>query len=117
MDIIPYKGYTVVVFDEDDDIIRVHEIQDNTEKNLLIYVPLEGTDDKYLHPDRFLVSNYDASLMNHFLWEGLFTEKEQNQEMYRMIDKFIETGNPFLIENYVFVTDEPFYDYSGGPEE
>jgi hypothetical protein len=116
MDIIPYKGYTVVVFDENDDLSRIHEIQDNTEKNLLIYVSIEGTDDKYLHPDRFIVRNYDASLMNHFLWEGLFSQEEHDREMYKIIDNFIETGNQITIEKYEFVSDEPFYDYSGGRE-
>jgi hypothetical protein len=116
METIDYRGFTVVVFDETADLSRIHEIQNNTEKNNLIYVALEGTDDKYLHPDRFIVKNHDASLMNHFLWEGLFSQEEQTQEMYRMIDNFIETGNPYLIEKYEFVADEPFYDYSGGRE-
>jgi hypothetical protein len=116
METIDYRGHTVVVFDDTTDLSHIHEIQNNIEKNNLIYVALEGTEDKYLHPDRFLVKNYDASLMNHFLWEGLFTKNEHEKEMYRMIDKFIETGNQFLIEKYDFVSDEPFYDYSGGRE-
>ena len=46
-----------------------------------------------------------------------FYQKEHEEEMYRMIDTFIETSKPYLIEKYEFVSDEPFYDYSGGLEE
>ena len=80
METIDYRGYTVVVFDETADLSRIHEIQNNTEKNNLIYVALEGTDDKYLYPDRFIVKNYDTSLINHFLWEGLFTKKSMKKK-------------------------------------
>lgn len=116
METIVYRGYTVVVFDENADLSRIHEIQNNTGKNNLIYVSLEGTDDKYLHPDRFLVKNYNASLINHFMWEGLFMQDEQDKRMWEMIDMFIGTNKQSIIENYKFSEDEPFYDYSGGRE-
>lgn len=113
----PYRGYTVVYIDESCDTKGLRQLQDKTEKNKLIYVNLEGVEDKYLHPDRFIVKNYESSLINHLLWDGAFTLEEQEKRTYEMIDKFIDTGKQTLIENYDYVVDEPFYDYSGGPEE
>lgn len=115
------RGFSVSVFEGDEDLSDLHQLQDNSglaglEKNKLIYVSLEGTNDKYLHPDRFLVKNYTASLTNHFMWEGLLTQEEQNERLYHMIDAFIDTGRQIIIEDYRFVEDEPFYDYSGGRE-
>ena len=115
------KGVSVSVFQGDEDLSDLHILQDNLglvglEKNKIIYVSLEGTDDKYLHPDRFLVKNYSASLTNHFMWEGLLTQEEQDERLYQMIDTFIDTGKQYIIEDYEFVEDEPFYDYSGGRE-
>ena len=117
MEIIDHRGFLVCVF-SDEDLSELHALQDSIglagfQKNKIIYVPLEGTEDKYLHPDRFLVKNYTASLVNHFLWDGLFLQEEQNKRMWEMIDTFIDTDKPFIIENYEFVKDEPFYDYSG----
>jgi cytochrome oxidase Cu insertion factor (SCO1/SenC/PrrC family) len=115
------KGVTVSVFQGDEDLSTIHQLQDKfglagLEKNKLLFVSLEGTDDKYLHPDRFIVKNYTASLTNHFMWEGLLTQEEQNERLYHMIDTFIDTGKQYIIEDYKFVEDEPFYDYSGGRE-
>lgn len=122
MRIFERRGFVVAVFNGDEDLQELHDIQDNTvlatgQKNKLIYVPLDGTDDIYLYPDRFLVKNYNASLMNHFLWEGIFSKEKQDEKMMRMIDEFIDTDKQFLVEEYDFVVDEPFYDYSGGREE
>lgn len=121
MRIFERRGFVVAVFNGDEDLQELHAIQDNTalatgEKNKLIYVALDGTEDIYLYPERFLVKNYNASLMNHFLWEGLFSKEKQDEELMRMIDEFIETDKQVLIEEYEFVVDEPFYDYSGGRE-
>lgn len=121
MDTIDYRGFVVSVFQGDEDLSDLHTFQDNlglagSEKNKIIYVALEGTDDKYLHPDRFLVRNYTASLINHFLWDGLYTKDEHEKRMWEMIDTFIDTGKQYIIENYEFSEDEPFYDYSGGRE-
>ena len=122
MRIFERRGFVVAVFNGDEDLQELHDIQDNTtlatgQKNKLIYVALDGTDDIYLYPDRFLVKNYNASLMNHFLWEGIFSKEKQDEKMMRMIDEFIETDKQFLVEEYDFVVDEPFYDYSGGRDE
>lgn len=121
MRIFERRGFVVAVFNEGEDLQELHAIQDNTalatgEKNKLIYVALDGTDDIYLYPERFLVKNYNASLYNHFLWEGHFTEEQQEEYLTSMLDKFIDTGKQVLIEEYEFVEDEPFYDYSGGRE-
>jgi hypothetical protein len=50
------------------------------------------------------------------MWEGLLTQEEQNERLHHMIDTFIDTGKQYIIEDYKFVEDEPFYDYSGGRE-
>lgn len=121
MEIIDHRGFVVCVFQGDEDLSEIHDLQDNIslatgQNNKIIYVPLEGTDDKYLHPNRFLIKNYDASLVNHFMWDNLFTQEEQDRRMWEMIDTFIDNNKQVLIENYEFVEDEPFYDYSGGRE-
>lgn len=122
METIDHRGFVVCVFQGgDEDLSEIHDLQDNNslatgQNNKLIYVALEGTDDKYLHPERFLVKNYDASLVNHFMWDGLFMQDEQDKRMWEMIDNFIDNNTQVLIENYDFVEDEPFYDYSGGRE-
>jgi hypothetical protein len=109
-----YRGHTVCIIDEDTNLEDIHDIQNKTEKSLLIYVPLCGVNDIYLYPERFIIENFDASLRNHFAWEELFTQQEQDERMYKMIDDFIDMGKQTIIENYEFVQDEPFYDYSGG---
>lgn len=114
---LDYRDHIVCIFDGDEDLSWVHEIQNSTEKNKIIYVSLEGTDDKYLHPDRFIVKNYSASLTNHFMWDGILTSEEHDRRMFEMVDEYIDKGKQFTIENYEFVEDEPFYDYSGGREE
>jgi len=115
---IQHDGHIVCIFDGDEDLTWVHQTQDQTEKNKLIFVALEGTDDKYLHPDRFIIKNKEASLTNHFMWEGLLSLGEHDIRMWSMIDNFIATHyKQHIIENYKFVDDEPFYDYSGGRDK
>ena len=116
MRIFERRGFVVAVFCANDDLQELNDLQDNTEKNKLIYVALDGADDIYLYPERFLVKNYNASLLNHFLWEGYFSEDAQETYLMSMLDNFIETGKQVLVEEYEFVEDEPFYDYSGGRE-
>lgn len=117
---ISHRGRLVFVFDADEDITWIHDEQnkaiENGTSDNLIYVALEGTLDTTLIPKNFLIKNYNASLRNHFLWEGYFTEAEQNKYLFTLIDNFIDTGKQILIEEYEFVDDEPFYDYSGGRE-
>ena len=48
------------------------------------------------------------------MWQGHFTDDEQTTRMWEMIDEFIDNGKQILVEEYEFVEDEPFYDYSGG---
>jgi len=122
MDVYRHRGLLVFVIHDEEDIPEVIETQDSVglaglEKNKILYVCMEGTDDKYLHPERFLIKNHDASLVNHFMWEGLFTQDQQDERMWEMINQFIDTGKQFVIENYKFTKDEPFYDYSGGRED
>ena len=113
-----YKGNYVVLFNGDEeDLSKVYEIHDK-HKNAgtlgqLVLVALDGTTDTYLTPERFLVENYDASLINHFLWEGKLTQEQQDDYMYGLIRKFLDTGQQILIENYTFTEEEPFYDYGG----
>lgn len=119
-DAISHRGRLVFVFDADDDITWIHDAQAKANMNgdgdKLIYVALEGTLDTTLNSKNFLIKNYNASLRNHFLWEGYFTKAEQDKYLFTLIDNFIDTGKQLLIEEYEFVEDEPFYDYSGGRE-
>ena len=115
-----YRGKQIFIFDADEDITHIHDAQEKANLNgtsdNLIYVALEGTLDNKLTSKNFLIKNYNASLRNHFLWEGYFTETEQDKYLLTLIDNFIDTGEQLLIEEYEFVEDEPFYDYSGGRE-
>ena len=43
-----YRGHTVCIIDEDTNLEDIHDIQNKTEKSLLIYVPLCGVNDIYL---------------------------------------------------------------------
>lgn len=56
-----HRGYTVCIFDEEDDYSWVFQTQDQTDRNKLILVPTEGYNGtKYLHPDRFIIKNHTA---------------------------------------------------------
>ena len=106
------SGHTLVIFKEDDDLTEVYKLQDTLEKNSLIYVALDGTDDKYLHPDRFLVENYETDMESHFLYNDLILEDEVEDYIYERAIMFVETGKQMFIEEYQFTRAEPFYDYS-----
>lgn len=106
------SGHTLVIFNEDDDLTEVYKLQDTLEKNSLIYVALDGTDDKYLHPDRFLVENYETDMESHFLYNDLILEDEREDYIYERAIMFVETGKQMFIEEYQFTRAEPFYDYS-----
>lgn len=106
------SGHTLVIFNEDDDLTEVYRLQDTLEKNSLIYVALDGTDDKYLHPDRFLVENYETDMESHFLYNDLILEDEVEDYIYERAIMFVETGKQMFIEEYQFTRAEPFYDYS-----
>ena len=121
MKTIDHRGFTVCVFHgkDQDEVEEVVALQNNlgmaggtVEK--LIFVPMEGCDSEELRQDRFLISNPESSLVNHFMWEEIWSQKEQDQKVLTMVDKFIDTKKQAVIENYEYVPDEPFYDYSGG---
>lgn len=105
-------NHTLVIFEGYEDLSEVHELQDNSQESSLIFVALEGTNDKYLHSDRFLVENYETPMRSHFLYNGLFTEGDRVVYLINKAHEFIETGEQMFIETYEFTSDEPFYDYS-----
>lgn len=116
-DIVPHRGRLVFIFDADDDLGEIYDAVDAARaggQNLFVFVPLDGTVDEALDPQQYLVENYQASLINSLMWDGLFTEAEQNERIWKLIDNFIDTGKQYLVEEYEFNEDEPFYDYSGG---
>lgn len=118
-DIIPHRGRLVFIFDADDNLGEIYDAVEAARAgghNQFLYVPLDGTDDNRLDPDHFLQENYHASLINSLMWDGLFTEEEQDKRIWELIDNFIDTGKQYLVEEYEFSEDEPFYDYSGGRE-
>lgn len=104
--------HTLVIFQGCEDLSEVHELQDNSKDSSLIFVALEGTTDKYLHPDRFLVENCCTSMRSHFLYNGLLTDGERERYLIDKSLEFIESGEQMFIETYEFTSDEPFYDYS-----
>ena len=109
-----YRDHVVCVWDDDQTPEWVQKLSETVKKNSIIFVPLEGSDDKYLHPDRFIIQNKEASLNNHFLWEELLTQEDREARMWTMIDEFIDKGKQYIIEDYEFSQDEPFYEYSSG---
>lgn len=46
------------------------------------------------------------------MWEGLLDEDEQDEYIMNRCEKFFNDGKQMLIEDYDFIEDEPFYDYS-----
>lgn len=106
-------GYSLIIFNGDEeDKSHLYELQDNIPKDKLIYVALNGTDDKYLHPDRFMVENYQTSMESHFLYHGKILPKEREEYIIEKALQFRETGKQMFIEEYEFTSAEPFYDYS-----
>ena len=119
-DVITYRGILIAIFNGTEENLEwLYELQDtsNLNKTDLILVAWEGSDDPKLDSDKFIIENREASLINHFMWEDLFSEEEQKVRLFEMIDNFIDNKEQVLIENYEFVEDEPFYDYSGGRDE
>jgi hypothetical protein len=116
-----FGNYLLIFNGDEEDLSRVYEIHDKHKNegtlDRLVMVALDGTTDTYLTPERFLVENYDASLINHFLWEGKLTQKEQDDYLYELVRKFLDTGQQIIIENYKFTEEEPFYDYGGNRNE
>ena len=88
-------------------------INENPDESKLIYISLDGANAPLpLSPDRFLVKNHDSSFLNHMMWEGLLDEEEQDRYIMNRCEKFFSDGKQMLIEDYDFIEDEPFYDYS-----
>lgn len=119
-DVVSYRDHVVAIFQGDEDLSYLHELQLNFQVtdciSKVIYVCLEGTDDTELDPSRFVTENYQHSLNNHLLWSGCLTPDEQEKKIWQIVDEFIDNGKRILVEEYEFVEDEPFYDYSGGRE-
>lgn len=103
--------HILVIFQGYEDLTEVHELQEKSKENSLIFVALEGTNDKYLRPDRFLVENYETSMRSHFLYNGLLTDGDKERYLIDKGLEFIESGEQIFIETYEFTSDEPFYDY------
>ena len=104
------KGHLLVVFDKDQDLSSIHALQD--ENRALVYIALDGTDDKYLHPEKFVVENYETSMESHFLYHGKILPEDRDAYCEQLATKFIETGKQIFIEDYEFTQAEPFYDYT-----
>lgn len=113
-DFIDY-GDSVFFITEGEDTSWIHEIQDKHDQagktSRLFYIPVDGCNDKYLHPHRFIVENYNESLRNHMLWEGIFDEKEQMDYMLKVLREFQETGKQLLVEVHDFDESAPIFDY------
>lgn len=105
-------NHVLVIFQGYEDLTEVHKLQDESKESSLIFVALEGTNDKYLRSDRFLVENYETSMRSHFLYNGLFTDGERESYLINKAREFVESGEQLFIETYEFTADEPFYDYS-----
>jgi hypothetical protein len=109
-----YMDHVVCIWYGDQTPEWVQKLSKETPKNKIIFVPLDGSDDKYLYPERFIIQNREASLINHFLWEELLTDEEQDARLWTMVGEFVDKGKQYIIEDYEFTQDEPFYDYSSG---
>ncbi len=109
-------GDAVIFIREGQDTSWIHTMQDTYDQmgltSRLFYVPVDGCDDKYLHPHRFIVENYDQSLTNHMLWEGILDEEDQMEYMLRCLRDFQSTGKQMLLEEVDFDHSEPIYDYT-----
>lgn len=101
----------VIMFYEDDDLIDVHlELKTHSDA---IVVPMRGTKQDLSSLERVLVRNYNASLENSFLWDGIITEEDQKVELKRLVSKYIQNNyKQLVIEEYDFSEVEDFYDYT-----
>lgn len=109
-------GKFVLFFDGDEtDLSEAYIIQQNFNQTEtlddIVYVSMEGIDDDVLLDHKWIITNPKASLMNHFLWEGLFSEKEQKERLDEMIYEYFKRGKRYTIEEYEFTDTEPFFDY------
>ncbi len=108
-------GDAVFFIKEGEDTAWIHKMQDDYDQagktSRLFYIPVDGCDDKYLHPHRFIVSNYDQSLTNHMMWEGIFDEEDQMTYMVNALREFQTTGKQLLIEKVDFNEEAPIFDY------
>lgn len=109
-----YMDHVVCIWYGDQTPEWVQKLSKETPKNKIIFVPLDGSDDKYLYPERFIIQNREASLINHFLWEELLTDEAQDARLWTMVGEFVDKGKQYIIEDYEFSQDEPFYEYSSG---
>jgi hypothetical protein len=116
---IPNGKYALYLDEIDSDLSHLIQSHFKSKEKLedIVYVTKYGYTDDELVPDRFLVENYkEGSIVNHFMWEGLYTEDSQDARLRNMILEFFEEGKRFYCEEYEYVEEEPFYDY-GDTEE
>jgi hypothetical protein len=109
-------GDAVFFIRNGEDNTWIHKKQDEYDQldktGRLYYVPVDGCDDKYLHPHRFIVENYNQSLVNHMAWEGIFDSDEQMTFMINALREFQKTGKQLLLEEKTFSASSQVYDYS-----
>lgn len=82
------------------------------DESQLVYVPMKGHVAEEFSQARFLTKDPTLSFSNHLMWEGLLGQKEQLNYIIDCCQKFWDTGDQMIIENYDYQEDEPFYDYS-----
>ena len=111
MNHVRISDVTVIAFSREEEPQVIEEIA-QAKKDDIVWVSLDGTETKYLPPERSLVKNYQSSFLNHMMWEGLLDEQEQIDYITSRAEKFCQTGKQMVIEDYEFREDEPFYDYS-----
>lgn len=112
MKIIELEQYSIVVFGLEVTDNELSVMIKNRDEDKLIYVALEGTTTEVLSSNRFLVKNRNSSFDNHMMWEGLLGVDEKHEYIIRCAQRFYETGNQMVIEDYDFKDEEVFYDYS-----
>jgi|DEB0MinimDraft_3_1074331.scaffolds.fasta_scaffold00590_3 hypothetical protein len=105
-------GNKLVIFDGDEDLSWVYEIQENSDRNKLVYVARRGTKDRYLYPDRFLVENYDVDMEAHFMYNDKFNEEDRTEYLIEKALAFVNEGRRLFIEDYAFSRPLEFFDYT-----
>jgi hypothetical protein len=107
--------YALILDGNESDLSAAYDIQQRFEHSNaledIVYISMNGIEDDKLYKDRFLIKNTKASIINHFLWENIWSEEDQMIELDIMIEKFFSKGKQFVIEEYEFTEKEPFYDY------
>lgn len=100
----------IIIFYGDEDLVDVHHELKTFPDAIL--VPMLGTKEE-LPTDRVLVKNYNASLENSLLWDGIILQEEQEIEIERLVSKYIKNNyKQLVIEEYDFTKVEDFYDYT-----